>query len=249
MTGAVAAAPLRDLIGGPPVRAEVLGGGPRALYLRHPTGRLLALLAPDAVALPLGVVLDAPCPPQHGPAQVGGGRVRFPSADVVVRGWFPTAVGAVRPAPGTREWCVRRAAELDEGHTGLTRAQRTVLRTALDDPDAVSAALCGSGPGLTPAGDDALCGVLTTAAAGLLPLPSGWAKRVVEHAVHATTDLSAQLLRLAAEGQVATPIWRLFRALERPARLPDGWDEVLAMGHTSGAAFAVGFGAALTWRP
>ena len=133
MTGAVAAAPLRELISGPAVRVEVLGGGSRARYLRHPGGRILALLAPDAVALPLGVVLDEPCPPWPGPVRVGGCRVQFPGAELVVRDWFPTAVGAVRPATGAREWCIRQASQLDETRTGLTPAQWDALRVL--DPE------------------------------------------------------------------------------------------------------------------
>jgi Protein of unknown function (DUF2877) len=245
MTGAVMAAPLRDLISGPAVRVEMLGGSPSALYLRHPGGRLLALLAPDAVALPLGVVLDEPCPPWSGPVRVGGGRVQFPGAELVVRGWFRTAVGAVRPATGAREWCVRHAADLDEPRTGLTPAQREALRVL--DADTTASALCGAGPGLTPAGDDALCAVLAAAAAGLVRLTPGWAERVLGHASRATTDLSAQLLDLASRGHVAAPVRRLFRALEQPALLPDAWADVLAMGHTSGADFAIGLGAALAW--
>jgi hypothetical protein len=246
MTGAVTAAPLRDLISGPSVRVEVLGGGPRALYLRHPGGRLMALLAPDAVALPLGVVLEEVCAPRPGPVRVGAGRVQFPGAEVAVRGWFATAVGAVRPASGAREWCVRQAAELDEARTGLTPAQRDALRGFDADIDA---ALCGVGPGLTPAGDDALCAVLAAAAAGLVQLPPGWVEQVLRHVARATTDLSAQLLGLAAEGQVAAPVRRLFHSLEQPARLPAAWADVLAMGHTSGAACAAGLGAVLTWPP
>jgi hypothetical protein len=245
MTGAVTAAPLRDLISGPSVRVDVLGGGPRALYLRHPGGRLMALLAPDAVALPLGVVLDEPCPPRPGPVRVGAGRVTFPGAEVVVHGWFATAIGAVRPAAGAREWCVRQAADLDEARTGLTAAQRDALRGF--DADATATTLCGTGPGLTPAGDDALCAVLAAAAAGLVRLPPGWVERVLTHATRATTDLSVQLLRLAADGHVAAPVRRLFRALEQPARLSAAWADVRAMGHTSGAAFAFGLGAVLAW--
>jgi hypothetical protein len=249
MTGAVAAAPLRDLVSGPLVRVEVLGGGPRALYLRHPHGRILALLGPKSVALPLGLVLDEPCPPRMDPVWVGGDRVRFPGAEIAVRGWFPTAVGVVRPAAGTRVWCVRRAAELDEARTGLTAAQRALLSSGLDDPSGLAAALCGAGPGLTPAGDDALSGVLAAAAADLVRLPPRWTDLVLDRAVRATTDLSAQLLRLAADGHLATPARRLVRALAHPARLPRAWDDVLGMGHTSGAAFAAGLGAALACRP
>jgi hypothetical protein len=247
MTGAVTAAPLRDLISGPSVRVDVLGGGPCALYLRHPSGRLIALLVPDAVALPLGVVLDEPYPPRPGPVRVGAGRLQFPGATVVVGGWYATAIGAVRPATGAREWCVRQAADLDEARTGLTRAQRDALRGF--DADTTASTLCGAGPGMTPAGDDALCAVLAAAAAGLVPLSPWWVEQVLTHATRATTELSAQLLGLAADGHVATPVRRLFRALEQPARLPDTWAEVLAMGHTSGPAFAVGLGAALAWPP
>ena len=73
----------------------------------------------------------------------------------------------------------------------------------------------GAGPGLTPSGDDVLCGVLL----GLRLHPRGssplaaelW--RAVEPRLTATTSLSAALLREAAEGYAVEPVVRLLERL------------------------------------
>jgi hypothetical protein len=115
-------------------------------------------------------------------------------------------------------------------------------------PDRVST-LVGAGPGLTPSGDDVLCGILL----GLRLHPRGslslveqlWA--AVRPRLTTTTSLSAALLTEAAEGYAVAPVIRLADALARRAAEPGttgrlGSTElsaavhaVLAIGHSSGA--------------
>lgn len=106
-------------------------------------------------------------------------------------------------------------------------------------------ALVGLGPGLTPAGDDVLVGVLAVhrsadpGLTGMLPLPE---------AVHARTGaLSAALLEQAVQGAVLPQVVGLLSALDRApsgAEGADGWRPalraLLAVGGSSGTAMAHG---------
>ena len=104
------------------------------------------------------------------------------------------------------------------------------------------AALVGLGPGLTPSGDDFLCGLLAAARAsapGLLP--------VLEVAAVAslgrTGSISAFLLRCAIEGFWPTPLVDLAEALAAD-REPEALGALRALcrlGHGSGPDLATGF--------
>jgi hypothetical protein len=120
------------------------------------------------------------------------------------------------------------------------------------------AGLLGRGNGLTPSGDDLLCGLL---AGGVLfgRDVSGLRETVLSELIgrpRATTSLSAALLRAAADGAVIAPLRGLGRALcdrgradshsdierdrEQDAAMDDQLDSVLAIGHSSGVALAAG---------
>jgi hypothetical protein len=129
--------------------------------------------------------------------------------------------------------------------------------------DLAVASVVGAGPGLTPSGDDLLCGVLLALrlAGRVDDLALLWA--AVSPLLAATTSLSAALLAEAAEGYAAPPVVRLASALaeEVPAvgdtsAVGDtpGADrppvealvaEVLAIGHSSGAELLAGLAGTL----
>jgi len=95
----------------------------------------------------------------------------------------------------------------------------------------------GSGPGLTPLGDDVLAGYL--AARFLSGDPVEGAQ--VAEALSSTTALSATLLQVAAEGALAEPAHRL---------LEDGaLEPLLSWGATSGSGVLVGLGLGGRDRP
>jgi hypothetical protein len=106
--------------------------------------------------------------------------------------------------------------------------------------------LVGAGAGLTPSGDDGLCGALLVLLAAGHPAAAHLAAAVTAR-LDATTSLSASLLREAMEGYAVPAVVRLVsaavrgRAAERESALAD----VLAIGHTSGADVAAGALAAL----
>ena len=119
------------------------------------------------------------------------------------------------------------------------------LSTQLHEVDAPAVAgLVGRGPGLTPAGDDALAGALLVAHA----LGAGTdLADAVRARLHATTAVSAALLDAAADGYAARPVVTLVDAAvaNRPDAVARALPAVLAIGHTSGADTVTGIHAAL----
>jgi hypothetical protein len=124
---------------------------------------------------------------------------------------------------------------------------RAVLRG--DDVTGTVAALVGRGAGLTPSGDDVLCGLLL----GLRPVPRShgrlWAAVVPR--LPATTSLSAALLVESAQGYAVPPVLRLGHTLGTGPDAPGERElqaavrEVVAIGHSSGADLLAGLAAAL----
>jgi hypothetical protein len=119
-------------------------------------------------------------------------------------------------------------------------------------------ALAGLGGGLTPAGDDFICGALFAGWAGLLPLSQrergpggeGELSSIANSAASRTTTLSAAYLRAAARGECMALWHSLFEALRSSdaSALPSVVESLLAVGHTSGADALAGFIAAYHWH-
>jgi hypothetical protein len=253
-----AAGPARvhALISDPIQPADVLGRFATALYLRLAGREVIALLNSDAVRLPIGMILptssrEFPLSYLSGPVLVGSGAVR-------VGGWscrVSRLISRLAPAPLTP----------DPNACGHLRHRLTHYQSAdpdlrlpdsllLDDAHSPEAAaelvrrLLGAGPGLTPAGDDVLAGLLvglwsfgqpaeSLRLAVLAGLPAG------------TTDLSAALLRCAVRGESIPQVNQLLRILSGNAwqrRLDDALDDLIRVGHTSGTALATGVLAAAT---
>ncbi|MAU01646.1 MAG: hypothetical protein CL608_31295 [Anaerolineaceae bacterium] len=130
------------------------------------------------------------------------------------------------------------------------QAATGAVREAIAQPGASGletavAHLAGLGPGLTPAGDDFLLGLLlglwaTRSEAEVVEL----GKRVVETAVPRTTQLSAAWLQAAAQGEA----WLAWHNLLAAMRAGDHWQQpfnrILNNGATSGIAALMGFIAA-----
>ncbi|OLT26980.1 hypothetical protein BJF79_43005, partial [Actinomadura sp. CNU-125] len=170
---------LRPLLDGP--RApRVTAAFPAAVYAEvrgGPEPRVLAVVASDAARMPNAVVV--PVPRRDRPfrevregadAVVGDGRVETGGFAVRVRReWDPAPVlGPLHPAALARGLRAVEAACVDAGMTGGGLAGHPdpdllAARCAAGDlAGAVEAAerIVGLGPGLTPSGDDILCGLL-----------------------------------------------------------------------------------------
>lgn len=271
-----AASPLTShLLAAAPREATVLAVFPTAVYLRVGTHeQVLPVLAHDALDLPTGLRLARRSDQVEWSVAagdvvlVGGGRVCLPHLTVAaVRTRRPLHVSRVA---GADPACALAALGL--ATSGLSGAAAEVVAGALEgDPTGSVASLVGGGQGLTPSGDDALCGVLLA----LRAFGCGQAHRSVADRVRAltgrTTSLSASLLLAAADGYAVPDVVRLVTLLaagstlrvttdwpetpKRPARSRPGGscqsvvptlEQVRAIGHSSGRDLAAGLHGALS---
>jgi hypothetical protein len=265
---AAASSSLRALLTGPAQPARWLGATPAALYLATATGPSVAgsgvtgpgavgLLACHATRLPCGLLLAGPAaeqpltalaPPGDLAAAgclIGGGLVQWtgPHGPVivrVVREWSPArpAAGAVAPAALAEMHALLpspAAAGLDAALLAELIASAGGRVTAAQ----LAGLLLGRGPGLTPAGDDALAGFLIGARTFGLPA-SGLRNAIAALAPARTTALSAALLRHAAEGECIDEAAELAAALTGRGAPGPALQRLLRVGHTSGAALACG---------
>jgi len=237
--------------------------GSDSIPRRH-TG-VVAILTSDASRLPLGAILHRPATDRpliscRGPltAFLGEGRITVGPLTVRASGWWDPRPRLPAPQPallpeGMREL---RSAVSERLH-GPVRdvppelcAQLGSLRAAVRRNDLTAALrasqrMIGLGPGLTPAGDDMLCGLL----AGLSLLGHAQASRIgagiLALAPGRTTDLSLALLRHATLGQVDTELGTVIQALAGMGRLNGALERLFAVGHTSGIALGLGLSAAV----
>ncbi len=153
------------------------------------------------------------------------------AADGLLALLYPLSTPLQPPCSGTEEQAGEAAALLREGWSGdLDRLRQGVAQ------------LAGLGRGLTPAGDDFLCGAMLWAWLAH-PEPQPFCRAVVEVAAPRTTTLSAALLRAAARGECSAAWHRLMACLSRDAEdgLAAAVREVLGYGATSGADALAGF--------
>jgi hypothetical protein len=234
---------------------EVAAWFRKAAWLRLPGG-LVALTAPAVPPGPLHVTLDRPLPPARGaPVRRSGSRLRVGDFEVELGGARPWA--GPLPDPGQ----VRRGAAVAVRATAAAAASSALNAAPYREParDAVDrlrggdlagavGTLAGLGPGLTPAGDDALAGMLLALRAWQGP---GAAPRLVAAVAGApTTALSLAVLRCAAAGQALAPVHQLLAAAARGdhAGALAAAAAIAEVGATSGADFCYGFRAAIPSR-
>jgi len=128
-------------------------------------------------------------------------------------------------------------------------AMADAVREALDGPDTLSrvlAGVIGRGPGLTPAGDDVLVGILAVLSRGSGPAAAAAADRLaglVPPLLPTTTYISGQLLLQALRGLFARAVDEFLSALTAaspPQRLKAVIRRVIETGATSGADTCMG---------
>jgi hypothetical protein len=119
-------------------------------------------------------------------------------------------------------------------------ASLTNLPHVIDAP--AVADLIGRGDGLTPLGDDVLCGWLVAHRAAGVATPA--VDDAVRRALPRTTTLSATLLACALEGECADLVTGYLAALGTDA-VHDARAALTALGHSSGAGLAHGVDLAL----
>jgi hypothetical protein len=276
----VASSAVAPLLRGPRRPVRTLGTFRAAVYLGHDDG-VLTLVTSDGVVHPNAIVVgaaaaDAPFAGlrPHVRGTVGEGRIDLPGLEVRVARWRD-------PRPRLGEVDVerlrdtvdgaRRQLVATQGADPASEVQLAALAAAVadaigarDEDAAVAAArrLLGRGPGLTPAGDDVLAGLVATTVtlapavrggirAGLVATAETVGDRIAGLARDATTAVSAALLHHAARGEVATPAGEVLHALTGRGDLGTAITALLAVGSTSGRDLAIGIlaGADLVLRP
>jgi uncharacterized protein DUF2877 len=219
----------------------------RAAYLRLPGG-IVGVVAPDVPLGPLWIQghLTMGTLRPGDPATAGDGWLdvagsRVPTGEAPTwRGSLPdrARLGAVLLFALDVIAAGPPSALLDDPWRPALRRAEAALGRA--DLAGTAAALGGLGPGLTPAGDDALAGILLArrALAGANAEPELLA---VARSVN-TTELSGALLAWAARGQAVEPVHGLLGALaagDRPAAAA-AVERVAALGASSGADLLLG---------
>jgi hypothetical protein len=261
---------LRSLLDRPRCPARVIAVFPSAMYLELRTPaepRVLALVCSDAVRLPNSVVVAVSSrtrPFDHvsegAEAWVGDGwfEVDAPPTALRVRvrrWWAPSPT--LGPLPLAR--LVRGVRGLESafdasacGLAGHPDPRRLADHCAAGDlASAVEAAerIVGLGPGLTPSGDDILCGLLlglrlvggSLTHGGTAVWLADWlGAAVTEDAGTRTTALAATLLHCAARGEAGAEVAGVLRAVAGHEQLEPAVRRLLAAGHTSGADLTFG---------
>lgn len=261
------------MLAGEPRSARVAAVFSTALYLLVEAGsspdraQLLPILAPGALLLPHAVRL-AEAPPigwglERGQqVSVGGGAVLLPELSVrIVRTWAPARVraqgplgaempageeapvGVERTTPGDALAVERVLVEaLSAGPTHAMALAEQALDVAADR--AAWTTLAGAGPGLTPSGDDAICGVL------LVGFGWGVPASPLSAALTRTTALSAALIEAAAQGYAIPEAVAVADAVvqgDAQALVP-ALPALQGVGHTSGCDLLAGMLGAVRHR-
>jgi hypothetical protein len=268
ISAGAASSALRPVLAAPAQPAECLGVTRGALYLKTagPPGALV-VLTHDAVRLPCGLVLPTTseelpfsmilesyaCGSVHNSPgswriAVGDGAVSWtgPAGRVVVRAAREWAPARPRQGPVAARALSAVRASLSGADPGSDCRLAAGLASAAGDHDAATAAatsLLGAGPGLTPSGDDVLAGFLVGAAAFGLDA-TALREAVAVLAPARTTALSAALLWHAARGECIDELAGLAAVLTsqrcRAELAGRALSRLLSVGHTSGAALALG---------
>jgi hypothetical protein len=244
----------------------------RACNLRTDDGELLALLAPELGNLPHGIRIEAPpglaFADRLRPGQRVGRRaalLRIAESDLALdlsraKVWRSelNAVDLDRPAVAIAwqvAWrALERPRQLDRDPLLRTVHERglalAAASCALDLDRAIAAvrALIGCGPGLTPAGDDLIVGLLAGlgCSRGEDPARCPFLRALgaaVASATAATGEISQACLRQAILGNFAEPLATLAAAIADgppPAEVEEAAGRALSVGHTSGGDGVLG---------
>jgi Protein of unknown function (DUF2877) len=234
---------------------------PTAIYIAPSAGRLLVIHDRVHGHTPTSLLIDAARPVSWdvGPGDAVAGRLGFLRVGIMMldarhaRVWRPRGPGRwfanVPEGPlATYVGDVARDAfqRLDPACRRVAAALATgLLAHNSDDAAAACRALVGTGPGLTPSGDDALVGLLAvlhwagpdTAAGRLRQRLAACIRPLLDR----TTIISAHYLRLALDGHVGEHLTNLLDDLGPDGAFrPELVTRVLATGATSGADALIG---------
>lgn len=239
---------------GPPRRGRLIAVFPSAVYIDLGDA-VVAVVTRDGVRLPNAVVVPLPRSARPFSRVKGEVSVTVGGGDIVLRGLRAHAVRQWNPRPllppvdpltlGGRLAKLREFLATSPARPGLPVPHQLAdacLKACLAAAALATDKLVGLGPGLTPSGDDLLAGTL--AALRLLGGDPAFTTALADHVSavggRRTTALSATLLRLAGQGDVAAEVGHLIKALSGRGSLDEAARRLCAIGHTSGADLAQG---------
>lgn len=245
---------IREWVLGPPCEGRLMAVFPSAVYIDLGSA-VVAVVTRDGVRLPNAVVvpLRRSTRPFSGvndvvSVTVGGGDIVLSGLRVhAVRDWTPRPL--LPPADpltlGGRLAKLREILAASPARPGLPVPHQfadACMTASLAAATRTADELVGLGPGLTPSGDDMLAGTL--AALRLLGGDPAFTTTLADHVSavggRRTTALSATLLRLAGQGDVAAEVGHVIKALNGQGSLDEAARLLCAVGHTSGADIAQG---------
>jgi Protein of unknown function (DUF2877) len=215
--GVAASVLTAPLIDGPTRHLHVIHASRHAWQLADEEGRVTTcVMLPGAVRLPSGIALATTCTAPSS-VSVGDGAVVIADQPSRVTRWWRPARPRIAPLRGRV-------------------AVSEVRDLAREAPQ-----LVGRGEGLTPYGDDVLCGALVACRAAEAPE----AEQLVEavRAVdldHRTTATSALLLRLATDGWCIDEVAEYLTALAGGVDISAARARLLGVGHSSGSGLLAG---------
>ena len=235
--------------------ATVLHADDDAVHLSF-EGAALSVLGARAVQLPFGVVTLMPRLPAVSPGETGSvenGVINLGPLQVLVTNIVDTTVPVL--SQETTAWGhdhLRRLVEHRVKEVWSELPQDALDGLGQADP-AATLTLLGSGPGLTPLGDDTVAGFLATALAIRHPQLAQIRSEVALNASSRTSVLGTTLLMCAARGE-AIPQFRSFMngvVAHNTDVVEQSLDLMLDAAGRSGAGFLTGalkaFGSVSSW--
>lgn len=250
---------MKATLAGLGAKESLAGGGegraiasfPKAVYVSLPAG-IVVLVSPSVHPGPLYLVLDGPPPevPPGAAVRAESEHLRVGAAHVTLgeaRAWVGPLLSPAALGRGTA-LLAEMAVELGARsalHTDPFRNRAARARASLEAGDLaeVVALLAGLGPGLTPAGDDALAGLLFVRR--ILEGDEAEPALLEAAAAARTTEIASAFLSWAARGQALAPAHHLIGGAANGDRkaCQAACASLARVGETSGADFALG----LTW--
>lgn len=235
----------RALVAG--TQGTVLASMTKAWYLDLPGG-IVAVVGPDVHPGPVHLQIDGPLTPaaQGTDVSVAGTRLLVGEAVPVDLGAAAHWHGALPPPGALSDVPAEALDPLRQAAGGSTlpalgaRAAAGLAQLESGALEAAAACLAGLGPGLTPAGDDALAGAVL----GMRAMAGTAAEARLEHLVTTlpTGAVSLAFLVWAARGQSLAPVHDLLAALVAGVQsgAAAACRELASVGASSGADFALG---------
>jgi hypothetical protein len=228
------------LLGAPDGPADVLHRGPDAVYVEV-GGWCVGVVGTRATAVPCALRTSQDRLPDVVTVSVAGGVLHLDGDPLVVGRMVDVHVPVLtrfrdgrRATSSTSD---RLVEELAQQASRNLRGERSRPSPSID-----VAALLGRGDGLTPYGDDVLCGWLAVHRAAGLATPD--VDAAIVELLATTTLLSATLLDCAMHGEVVPEFAAWLSALGTPA-VASRAALLAGVGHTSGRGLLEGAGRAL----